>query len=68
MFYMLRSGYLYADNSREEHRHERMQQVVNDFDRFASSFAGSKHMADAQDIYTRARAALAAMENKENKN
>ncbi len=62
MFYMLRSGYLYADNSREERRRERLQQVVGDFDRFSSTFANSVHMAEAQDIYTRARAALAEME------
>lgn len=61
-FYLLRSGYLYAINSREEHKRERLQQVVTDFDRFSSSFANSKHMAEAQDIYTKTRAALAAME------
>jgi len=59
MFYMLRSGYLYAINSREDRKRERLQQVIGDFDRFSSSFANSKYMAEAQDIYTKTRAALA---------
>lgn len=63
MFYMLKSGYLYAINSREDKKRERLQQVINDFERFSSSFAGSKHLAEAQDIYTKTRAALAAMES-----
>lgn len=67
MYYMLRSGYLYANGSREDRKRERLQQVVNDFDRFSSTFAGSKYMAEAQDIYTRTRAALAQMEQEENK-
>ena len=62
MYYMLRSGYIYAANSREERKRERMQQVIGDFERFATTFAESKHMADAQDIYTKARAALATMD------
>lgn len=62
-FYMLRSGYLYAANSREDRKRERLQQVISDFDRFSSGFAQSNHMAEAQDIYTKARAALAAMDN-----
>ncbi len=64
MFYMLRSGYLYAVGSREERKRERLQQVVGDFDRFSSSFAGSKYMSEAQSIYTRARAALTEIESK----
>ena len=65
MFYLLRSGYLFAIGSREEKQRERLQQVVGDFDRFSSSFSNSKYLAEAQDIYTRTRAALANLENKE---
>lgn len=63
MFYMLRSGYLYAINSRVEKRRERLQQVSGDFDRFSGTFRDSKYMAEAQDIYTRTRAALAELES-----
>lgn len=66
MFYMLRSGYLYAIGSREDKMKERLQQVVNDFDRFATSFRDSKYLAQAQDIYTKSRAALAKIEQSEN--
>ena len=62
MFYTLRSGYLYAMGSREDKQRERMQRVINDFDRFSSSFKDSKHLAEAQDIYTRTRAALAKLD------
>lgn len=62
MFYMLRSGYRYAAGSREDKQKERMQQVVNDFDRFSNSFKNSKYLNEARDIYTRARAALAKIE------
>ena len=65
MFYMLRSGYLYAIGSREDKQRERLQQVVNDFDRFSSSFKDSQHLAEAQDIYTHARAALADIESRQ---
>lgn len=68
MFYMLRSGYLYAIGSREEKQRERLQQVVNDFDRFSSSFKDSKHLAEAQQIYTNTRAALATLESKRTNN
>ncbi len=63
MFYMLRSGYLYAIGSREDKKRERLQQVVNDFDSFSSSFTASKHLAEAQDIYTKTRAAIAAIDS-----
>ncbi|MBR4230156.1 MAG: outer membrane protein assembly factor BamD [Bacteroidales bacterium] len=63
MYYMLRSGYLYASGSREDRKRERLQQVIGDFDLFSSTFASSKYMPEAQDIYTKTRAALAAMEN-----
>ena len=67
MFYMLKSGYLYAINSREEKKRERLQQVVNDFERFSSVFSESKHLAESQEIYTKTRAALAQIE-KDSKN
>ena len=65
IYYMLRSGYLYAANSREDKKRERLQQVVNDFERYGSSFANQKYLADAQDIYTKTRAALAQIEKAE---
>ena len=62
MFYLLRSGYEYAINSREDKMRERLQQVINDFDRFATSFKDSKYIAQAQHIYTRTRAKLIEIE------
>ena len=59
MFYMLESSYKYAINSREDKMYERLQQVINDFDKFSSSFSDSKYLAKAQDIYTKTRAAMA---------
>jgi hypothetical protein len=50
--------------SQESKMKERLQQVVNDFDRFAASFQDSKYLAQAQDYYTKAKAALAALEGK----
>lgn len=61
MFYMLKSGYLYAINSREDKQRERLQQVINDFENFSSVFANSKYLDEAQDIYTKTRAALAGL-------
>ena len=66
MYYQLEAGYRYAAGSREDKQRERMQQVVNDFDSFSSSFADSKHLAAAQNIYTRARAALTDIEKMKN--
>lgn len=63
MYYMLESSYLYAINSREDKMYERLQQVVNDFDKFSSSFGDSKRLADAQDIYTKTRAKMAEIKN-----
>ena len=65
MFYLLKSGYHYAAGSREDKVKERMQQVVNDFDKLATSFRDSKYMEQAQEIYTKSRAALAAIEQNE---
>ena len=64
-FYLLKSGYLYAIGSREDKQHERLQQVINDFERFSSTFGESKHLAEAQDIYTKTRAALAESEQQQ---
>ena len=61
MYYMLDASYRYAINSREDKKYERLQQVVNDFERFSSSFADSKRMSKAQDIYTKTRAEMAKM-------
>ena len=66
MYYTLRSGYLYAINSREEKKRERLQAVVSDFERYSSHITEPKRLADAQDIYTRTRAELAKMENNKN--
>lgn len=62
MFYMLASSYQYGINSTEEKKKERLQQVLNDFDRFATSFQDSKHLSQAQQYYTKARAELSKME------
>ena len=62
MFYMLASGYEYGMGSQESKMKERLQQVVNDFDKFATSFHDSKYLSQAQDYYTRAKAAIAALE------
>lgn len=67
MFYMLSSGYKYGIGSQESKMKERLQQVVNDFDRFASSFKDSKHLAQAQDYYTKAKTAIASIEEAEAK-
>lgn len=58
MFYQLDAGYRYAIGSREDKQKERLQQVLNDFEKFSSSFAESKHIDAARNIYTKARAAL----------
>lgn len=58
MFCLLDSGYEYAINSTELKRYERLKQVINDFEKFASTFPESSRMTEAQTIYTKARAAL----------
>ena len=63
MYYMLASGYEYGINSTEEKMRERLQLVVNDFDRFAALFQDSKYLSSAQDLYTKAKAALRKIEN-----
>lgn len=58
MYYIIKAGYEYAINSREDKMKERLQQVVNNFDKFAVTFKNSKYMADCQDIYTKCKEAL----------
>ncbi len=65
MFYMLASGFEYGINSQESKMRERLQQVVNDFDRFNTSFHDSKFLAQAQNYYTKAKAAIASLEKSE---
>ena len=43
--------------------YERLQQVVNDFDKFSSSFGDSKRLSEAQNIYTKTREAMAKIKN-----
>ena len=62
MFYLLRSGYRYATGSREDKKRERLQQVIGDFERYSGSLTNAKHISEAQDIYTRTRAALTEMD------
>ena len=58
MYYQLESGYRFAIGSREDKKKERLQQVLNDFEKFSAGFAGSKHLKRAQEIYTKTREAL----------
>lgn len=62
IYYMIRSGYAYAANSRADKMRERLQQVINDFESFAVTYKDSKHLADAQSIYTKTRALLTDIE------
>lgn len=62
MFYLVASSFEYGINSTPEHQRERLQQVVDDFDRFAASFRNSPRMPLAQDYYTKAKAALASLQ------
>ena len=66
MFYLLRSGYRYAIGSREDKQQERLQTVLADFERYSGSLSDPKHLAEAQDIYTHARAALTALDTQRN--
>ncbi len=65
MYYILRSGYEYASNSREDKMQERLQQVVGDFDKFATTFTNSKYKESAQEIYTKSKALLAKIEQEQ---
>lgn len=61
MYTIIKAGYEYAINSREDKMKERLQQVVNNFDKFAATFTNSKYMTDCQNIYTHCMAELAKM-------
>ena len=61
MFYIIKSSYEYAINSREDKQKERLQQTVNHFDKFATTFRNSKFLSESQDIYTKCKALLAEM-------
>lgn len=63
MYIIIKAGYEYAINSREDKMKERLQQVVNNFDKFAATFKNSKYMSDCQNIYTHCKAELAKLEN-----
>lgn len=62
MYYIIKSGYEYAINSREDKMKERLQQVVNNFDKFAVLFTNSKYMSECQTIYNRCKSELAKLE------
>lgn len=62
MYYLIRSGYEYAINSREDKVKERLQLVVNDFDKFATTFKNSRYLSTCQSIYTKSKARLAEIE------
>lgn len=58
MFYVLTSSYQYASNSTEDKMKERLEQVLNDFEKFNASYPNSKHKTEAQNIYTKTRELL----------
>ena len=58
MYYIVKSGYIYAINSREDKMKERLHQVINNFDKFAVTFQNSKYMAECQTIYNNCKAEL----------
>ncbi len=65
MYYIIKSGYEYAINSREDKMKERLQQVINNFDKFATTFKDSKHLSECQTIYTDSRRRLSVLEGLE---
>ena len=58
MYYIIKSGYEYAINSTETKIVERLQKVINDFEKFATLFSNSKYMSSSQDIYNKCREEL----------
>lgn len=60
MYYMILSGYEYAINSTDAKIVERLNLVINDFEKFAASFSNSKYTKHTQDIYNKCREALYA--------
>ena len=68
MYYTLKAGYEYGANSREDKMRERLDQVISDFNKYASQFQNTKYLKDAQDIYTKTKALLASLDKpKKNK-
>ena len=63
MYYIIKSGFEFAINSREDKMTERLQQVINNFDKFATTFKNSKYMSDCQNIYTKCKEKLNELEN-----
>lgn len=63
MFYVIKSGYEYGANSREDKMKERLTQVLNDFDKFATLFQNSKYLKESQNIYTKCQALIAKIDN-----
>ncbi|MBP5548241.1 MAG: outer membrane protein assembly factor BamD [Bacteroidales bacterium] len=61
MFYIIKAGYEYAINSREDKMKERLQQVVGNFDKFSATFNNSKYMTECQNIYNACKAKLREM-------
>lgn len=61
MYHIIKAGYIYAIGSREDKIKERLQQVVNNFDKFAVMFKNSDYMSECQDIYTKSKARLAEL-------
>ena len=68
MYYIVKSGYIFAINSREDKMKERLQQVINNFDKFAVTFSNSKYMGECQDIYNKCKAELARIEQEKHQN
>ena len=64
MFYMLKAGYEYASNSTDEKIKERMEQVINDFEKFSTSFPNSQYISEARLIYTKGKELLHQLETK----
>lgn len=65
MYYIIKAGYEFAINSTDAKMKERLHQVVNNFDKFATTFKDSKRMNECQNIYTKCKARLAEMEQNE---
>lgn len=63
MFYVIRSGYEYGANSREDKMRERLEQVISDFNKFATLFQNSRYLKESQAIYTKCQALLAQLGN-----
>lgn len=62
MYYIIKSGYIYGANSREDKMRERLEAVINDFNKFSTLFENSKYLQECQDIYTKTQALLAKLE------